>query len=1047
MGLVSFALRKPITIFVMVLFIALSAIIALRKMPIDIFPNLKLPVIYVAQPYGGLDPSQMEGFIASYYEYHFLYITGIKEVESKSIQGISLIKLTFHPDTDMRQALAETVAQVNRSQAFMPPGTVHPFIMRFDTGSVPVGQLVFSSTTHSLSEIQDLALFKVRPMFASLPGVSAPPPFGGNQRTIVISVNPERLRSYNLSADEVVKAINSGNIIIPSGNVRTGDLTKLTPINSVVEDIKELENIPIKLGQGPAIYLRDIGKVEDKADVVSGYALVNGYRSVYIPVTKRADASTWTVVNEIKKALPSFREVLPPDIKVSYEFDQSSYVRNAIGGLSIEAALGALLTGLVVLLFLQSWQSALIVVITIPIAIFSSIFALYLAGQTVNIMTLGGLALAVGILVDEATVTVENIQHHLAYGKSMAQSVVDSAKEIVIPKLLAMFCILAVFIPTFFMGGVPRALFVPLSLSVAFAMAASFLLSQTLVPIMAIYLGKNARKASLGGFNNFQERYSVTLKNLLNAKKTILVLYSAIVLVTILFIGGTIGTELFPSVETKQFKLRLRAPAGTRIERTEVITLNVIDIIRKEVGKNNIETSLAFVGTQPPSYPINTIYLWTSGPHEAVISIALKENVRGGIEKLKENLRGKIKKELPDVSISFEPSDIISQITSLGAQTPIEIAVVGKSIGAAKEYAKEIKKEVSKIPYIRDLQFGQPLDYPAININIDRKRAGQLGVTVEQVGRSLVAATSSSRFTDRNYWLDKAMGTAYQVQIEIPQSQVSSIGDLENIPAIPSGETRPLVSDVATLSQGTTVGEYDRLNNIRMVTLTANASGKDLGSISKYIFAALKKVSTVPTGIKVIVRGQIQLMTEAMNELGGGLLIAIIVIFLLLAANFQSFKLAFVIMSTIPGVMSGVLFLLFITGTTLNIQSFMGSIMAIGVAVSNSILLITFAEEYRKKGNSSIASAIEGSKTRLRPILMTSIAMIVGMLPMALGIGEGSEQTAPLGRAVIGGLLAGTFSTLTILPIIFAIIQNKSSIKSTSLDPTDPESVCYATIK
>ncbi len=1041
MGLVFFALRKPITILVCVLFIALSTVIALGKMPIDIFPNLRLPVIYVAQPYGGLDPSQMEGFITSYYEYHFLYITGIKEVESKSIQGVCLIKLTFHPDTDMRQALAETVVYVNRSQAFMPPGTVHPFIMRFDTGSVPVGQLVFSSAAHSLGEIQDLALFKVRPMFASLPGVSAPPPFGGNQRTIVVSVLPERLRSYNISPDEVVKAVANGNVITPSGNVRTGDLTRLTPINAVVDDIKELENIPIKLGQGPAIYLRDIGKVEDKTDVVTGYALVNGHRSVYIPVTKRADASTWNVVNEVKKALPLFREVLPPDIKVSFEFDQSNYVRNAIGGLGVETALGALLTGLVVFLFLRNFQSALIVVVTIPIAIFSSIFALYLAGQTINIMTLGGLALAVGILVDEATVTVENIHNHLTHGKSIAKAVVDSAGEIVTPKLLAMLCILAVFIPSFFMAGVPKALFIPLSLSVAFAMAASFLLSQTLVPVLAIYLEKNI-KTSETTFTITREKYSKTLSNLLSNRKIILVIYLIIVLVTILFVGKLVGGELFPNVDTKQFKLRIRAPIGTRIERTELITLNVLNVIKKVVGENNIETSLAFVGTQPPSYPINTIFLWTSGPHEAVISIALKER-KLPIEKLKEILRKKLKEKLPEVLISFEPADLISQITSLGAPTPIEIAIIGKSLKDLRLLSEKIKNEITKIPNLRDLQFGQPLDYPTIDINIDRKRAGQLGVTVNQVGHSLIAATSSSRFTQPNYWIDKTKGTAYQIQVEIPQSQISSIEDVGNVPVIPLGGSGPLIRDVAMLSYGTAVGEYDRINNIRMVTLTANISGKDLGSISKEISRVLKRIGDIPAGMKIKVRGQVQMMLETLQELQVGLLVAILVVFLLLAANFQSFRLSFVVMSTIPAVLSGVILLLLITRTTLNIQSFMGAIMAVGVAVANAILLVTFAEEYRKKGSSSIEAALQGAKARLRPILMTSLAMIVGMIPMALGIGEGSEQTAPLGRAVIGGLFAGTFATLTILPIVFAIMQEKSSIKPVSFDPTDPESIFY----
>src|SRR3989441_8381622 len=509
MWLINTAMRRPITILVIVIGIALSSILALARMPVDIFPDLNLPVIYVAQPYGGMDPAQMEGYLVSYYEYHFLYITGIEHVESKSIQSVGLVKLYFHPGTDMSQALAQTVSYVERARAFMPPGTVAPFVVRYDAGSVPVGYLVFSSETRGVGEIQDLALFRVRPMFATLPGVSAPPPFGGNQRTVVIRVDPDRLRAYNMSPEEVIKAVATGNTILPAGNVRTGDINRLAPLNSVVPQIQELGGLPIRIGEGPTVFLRDIGRVENGSDVLTGYALVNGRRTVYIPVTKRADASTLDVVNRVKAELPRMQALVPEDIKVSFEFDQSTYVKNAIRGLAIEGALGALLTGLMVLLFLQDMRSAVIVVTTIPFALLTAVVALWLAGQTINIMTLGGMALAIGILVDEATVEIENIHTHLARGEPVARAVLAATREALTPLLLALLSILAVFAPAFFMIGVARSLFIPLALAIGFSMLASYVLSTTLVPVLSIWLLKGRDAATHGPsfFDRLRERY------------------------------------------------------------------------------------------------------------------------------------------------------------------------------------------------------------------------------------------------------------------------------------------------------------------------------------------------------------------------------------------------------------------------------------------------------------------------------------------------------------------------------------------------------------
>lgn len=1050
MWLVTAALRRPISILVILIALALVSIAAMKKMPIDIFPVMGIPVVYVAQPYGGLDPSQMEGFISSYYEYHFLYITGIKEVESRSIQGVSLIKLTFHPGTNMSQAMAETVGYVNRARAFMPPGTVSPFVVRFDAGSVPVGNLVFSSSTRSLGEIQDLALFKVRPMFASLPGVSAPPPMGGNQRTVVVHVDPAKLRAHHLSPDQVVKAISTGNTISPSGTVRIGDKALLTPTNSVVSDIRSLEDIPLELGHGPTVYLRDVGWVENSSDILSGYALVNGKRAVFIPVSKRSDASTWSVVQEVKKALPSMQDAIPADIKVSYEFDQSGYVKNALMGLLTEGGLGAVLTGLMVFLFLRDVRSSLIVVITIPIAILFAVFALWIAGQTINIMTLGGLALAIGILVDLATVTIENVHVHLANGKSVARAKVDSAREIAMPVFLVLVCVLAVFVPSFFMTGVPAALFIPLSLAVGFAMVAAYLLSQTLVPILVIKLIKHPEEPmhEATGFSRFRNTYASYLTRLFAARRRIITFYFIGCFGVLLILSQLISIELFPSVDTGQFRMRLRAPVGTRVERTEEIAREVLNTIAAKVGDKNVDTSLVFIGTQPSSYPINTIYLWTSGPHEAVITVALKSGSGIHVDRLKEQLRNDIANTFPDLSISFEPGDLVGQVTNLGAQTPIEVAIVGKNLAEDKAFADKLKAELAKTKAIRDLQLGEALDYPALNITIDRMRAGQLGVTVDQIAKSLIAGTSSSRFTSPNYWLDKATGTAYQVQVEVPQFEMQSIDDVKALPAIVDpAVTGPFLRDVVSVEPATVMGEVHRLNNQRILTLTANIHGDNLKQATIDIQSAIARAGELPKGMKVLVRSQASLLLDTLSDLQGALLIAVIAIFLLLAATFQSFMLALLSLATVPVVLAGSGVMLFVTGTSLNIQSYLGTIMAIGVSVANAILLVTFAEQLRKQNGNATASAIEGGVKRLRPILMTAIAMIAGMVPMALALGEGGEQTAPLGRAVIGGLLASTFATLLVSPLIFSAMRDRSPTGSGSLDPDDPNSVHYDYIR
>src|SRR5688500_17998830 len=700
LNLVSFALRRPISIVVFVIAIILAGLLAAQRMSRDVFPDLGVPTLYVAQPYGGMDPSQMEGFITNYYEYHFLYINGIEHVESKNIQGVALIKLQFHPGTNIAAAMAETVAYVNRARAFMPTGTIGPFIMRFDAGSVPVGNLVFSSDDPNvqIKDMQDAALFKVRPMFATLPGVSAPPPFGGSPRTVVIRADPDRLRSYNMSPDEVVTAISKGNMISPSGNIRIGDSMPMVPVNSVASSVKVLEDVPIRFAGTKTIFVRDIGTVEDSSDIQTGFAIVNGRRTVYIPVTKRADASTLSVVSLVKESLPKFQSVLPPGVKVSYQFDQSPYVTRAIAGLTVEGALGAALTGLMVVLFLRDWRSALVVVLNIPLSIAAALLALWMSGQTVNIMTLGGLALAVGILVDEATVTIENIHTHLGQGRPLARAALDATTETTVPRLLAMLCILAVFIPAFFMQGAAKSLFVPLALAVGFSMIASYILSSTLVPILAIWVLRPGdvqhheaeRAAHRGFFERLRARYSGIATNVVRLRWIVVPIYLVVALLIIVVIGRALGREIFPIVDAGQFTLRVRGPAGTRIEKTEQIALQSLDAIKREVGADNVEITMGFIGVQPGAYPVNTIHLWTSGSEEAVLQVQLKPG-KARVEQLKETLRKKLPNELPGVRFSFEPSDIVSRVMSFGSPTPVQVAVTGPDFAADREYAERLK--------------------------------------------------------------------------------------------------------------------------------------------------------------------------------------------------------------------------------------------------------------------------------------------------------------------------------------------------------------------
>jgi multidrug efflux pump subunit AcrB len=742
--------------------------------------------------------------------------------------------------------------------------------------------------------------------------------------------------------------------------------------------------------------------------------------------------------------LPKMRALVPEDVHIDLAFDQSIYVKAAMTGVVTEGLLGAVLTGLMVLLFLGDWRSALIVVLTIPFSLLAAVVGLRLLGHTVNIMTLGGLALAVGILVDEATVAVENIHRHLEGTSSANRAVVDAMREVILPRFLAMLCVIAVFIPSFFMVGVGRALFPPLALAVAFSMIASYLLSSTLVPVLAVWLFRNRhlKESKPGLFVRVQERYARFAGGVVRLRWPVLLIY-VVICVPLLFLVGRVGTELFPRADTGQFQLRVRAPAGTRLEKTEEIVRDVDRAIRDEVGDPLVKMTLANIGNPPWSYPVNAVYTWNAGPQEAVLLVALKPGKRPSVDALQERLRKKLAERWPGVRFSFESGDIVSQVLNFGAPTPINVTVSGKNLAETRAFTQKLANELARIPALRDVQIPQALDYPTLDVQIDRERAGQLGVNVDRVAKSIVAATSSSALTTPNYWTDPQTGVPYRVAVRVPENQLSSADDLRNLPVMPDGAPRPLVADVATVTPGKTPGELDHWNSQRMVSVIANVAGHDLAAAARQVEAAIKRVGAPPRGSTVAAHGQVEQMLNTLSSLREGLLLAVVVILLLLAANFQSLRAALVIVSTVPAVLAGVLLALLATGTSLNVQSMMGAIMSVGVAVANAVLLVTFARERRRAGDDPVAAAIAAARARLRPILMTSAAMIAGMIPLALGIGEGGAQAAPLGRAVIGGLLASTIATLVVLPAVFVVGERGGAWRSASLDPDDPDSSAY----
>lgn len=1091
MNLIRFALRKPISILVLVTGLFFFGVKAVNTVKIDIFPDIDLPVIYLSHPYGGLTPDQMEAYFGKNYLNLMLYVSGVKSIETKNIQALTLMKLTFYEGTNMAQAAAEVTAFSSRAQNNFPPGTTPPFIIRFDASTLPVGQLVLSSAKRSNNELQDLANVYVRSGFSSIHGLVSSAPFGGNSRTIVIKADPQLLRSHNMTPDQLVAALRINNQTTPAGTIRIGDKNYFTPANTTIKAVKDFENIPLFTGGIQNLYLKDVATVEDGADVTSGYVLVNGRRSVYLPITKSASASTWDVVQGLKKTIPRFQSLLPEDVALTYEFDQSVYVINSVKSLLTEGAIGAILTGLMVLLFLGDARGALIVIFTIPACIISGVLFLNLFGQTINIMTLSGLALAIGILVDESTVTIENIHQHLDMGKPKALAIWDACKEITFSKLLILLCILAVFAPAFTMKGIPGSLFMPLALAIGFSMITSYILAQTLVPVLANWMMKGHKKyprvmsagkkeavteddkefiasgitkeseadmqeqremmpvqqaltgqKKLRRFERFRARFIRFMERILPLRRLVALAYIFGALALATFFLTIIGRDVLPRSNAGQFQVRMSDPDGTRIEKTERDVLKMLEVLYSIVGRKNVSISSAMVGMHGSQYSTNPIYLFMAGPQDAVLQVALKESYKTDMDTLKDVFRKEVAQVLPQVKLSFEPIELTDKILSQGSPTPIEVKIIGKNKKDNELFAGKVIDKLKQIPYLRDVKLGTAIHAPAIDINIDRVRAAQMGTNLNDISRSLIAATSSSRFTEKNLWVDPKLSLSYNVQVQVPVNEMTSIADVNEIPVSPNA-ARPVLGDVATIKMDSIYGENDNIGAVPVLSVTANLYKKDLGTAAEDVNNAISSIDNLPRGLTIETRGMTQVLTETLNSLQSGLLVAIVVIFLMLAANFQSFKVSLVVLCTVPAVLVGSLGLLLLTGSTLNLQSYMGMIMSVGVSISNSVLLVTNAEELRLRDGNALLAAKEAASIRLRPILMTSVAMVVGMIPMAIGIGDGGDQASPLGRAVIGGLVASTFAALLILPLVFSWVQAKAGIRSASLDPGDKKSAHY----
>jgi len=1044
MWIVRLALRRPYTFVVMSILIMILGVVAIVRTPTDIFPNIDIPVINVAWQFTGLSAEQMSDRIVYNYERSLTTtVNDIEHIESQSLNGIGIIKVYFHPHTNIASAIAQVTAISQSTVKQLPPGTTPPFIITYNASSVPILQLGLSGAGLTEQQLADMAQNFVRTGLITVSGIAVPYPYGGKQRTVMVDLNTAAMQAKGLSPNDIVNAVNAQNIILPSGTAKMGSYEYYIETNASAETIKDLNYLPVKTVNGSTIYIRDIGNVRDGFTPQTNIVRVNGERSTLISILKLGDASTLDVIAGVRKILPSIEASLPVHVDIHALSDQSLFVKASIIGVVREGGIAACLTGLMILLFLGSWRSTLIIAVSIPLSVLTSLTLLSSLGETINIMTLGGLALAVGILVDDATVEVENINRNLDQGKEIIQAILDGASQIAVPALVSTLSICIVFVPMFFLTGVPHYLFVPLAEAVVFAMLASYLLSRTLVPTMARYLlieqTEDERREQTDrsrnplvrmqarfevGFEKVRERYHGVLAAAMRHRGVFVACFLGFCILSFALLT-VVGEDFFPSVDSGEFKLHMRAPTGTRIEDTAAICDDVEKDIRQVVPSSELVTILDNIGL--PYSTLNLSYSTSApvGPADADIQVELAPKHHKTEQYVRE-LRTRLNHDFPGVTFYELPVDIVTQILNFGLPAPIDVQIVGRNLYGNREFADRLINRLKIIPGITDLRIQQPFDYPRMYIDVDRTKASQVGFTQREVAGDVLIALSGSFQTQPQFWLDPKTGVSYSITTQTPQYLVQSPQDLQNIPVTNGTSPPQILGGLASFSRGAEMAEVTHYNIAPAIDIYGGVDQRDLGGVSSDISKLVEKAKKeLPAGSSIVIRGQIQTMNSSFIGLLAGLGFSIVLVYLLIVVNFQSWLDPFIILTALPAALAGIVWFLFLTGTTISVPALTGAIMCIGVATANSILLISFSKEKLQAGKTAIDAALDAGFTRFRPVLMTALAMIIGMLPMSLGLGEGGEQNAPLGRAVIGGLLFATVATLFFVPVVFSILHTR----------------------
>jgi CzcA family heavy metal efflux pump len=1042
MWIVRLALNRPYTFIVASILILVLGFSSIATTPTDIFPNIDIPVVTVIWSYSGLPAKEMEQRITTFSEFVMAVVNDVKAIDSQTVNGASVIRISFQPQVRIDAAMSQVGAAVNSIRFRMPPGVNPPWIVRFSASTVPIIQLSLSSDTLSESEIYDYGLFRVRQQLTTVPGTLLPTPYGGVARQIMVDLDQNALLAKGLTPIDVTAAINAQNVTLPSGTAKVGSREYTVSTNSSPVDALMLNDVPIKTVNGSLVYMRDIAHVRDGWSVQQNVARANGKPAALLTIMKTGSVSTLDIVNQIKNdVLPASRAAAPKGLKITELFDQSIFVKASIAGVLREGVIAASLTALMILLFLGSWRSTLIIAISIPLSILSSIIVLSAMGETMNTMTLGGLALAIGILVDDATVTIENIHRHMD-GQPLREAVLIGASEIATPTLVSTLTICIVFVSVVFLTGPAKFLFTPMALAVVFAMLASYLLSRTLVPVLVNFLlGAEHTPPNVGprgflghvsdrfndGFVWVQSRYTRALEMTLENRKPALI-GSIAIMSTAFLLLPFVGRDFFPSVDAGQIKLHIRARAGTRIETTKVIFSRVEDQIRKTIPAQETDLIMDNIGLTPETFNYAFGDGATIGSADGEVLIALNKHHHPTGKYVKE-LRSQLQKQFPDLTFFFQPADMVTQILNFGLPSPIDVQVQGYD-PANYQIARRLRSRLATVPGAVDVHMHQVVDAPDLHLDIDRVRAAQFGLTQQDVANSLYISLSSSAAVQPNFWLDPKMGITYAVAAQTPQYSIDSINALQNtpIPMHTLNNRTEVLGNMATLTPAVLPVVINHHNGAPVFDVYANTQDSDLGSVAAKVNRIVKEESrSLPPGTKIIVRGQVESMNEAFDRLGLGLAFAALLVYLLMVVNYQSWLDPFIIICALPGAFCGIVWALFLTQTTFNVPSLMGAIMSIGVATANSILLVTFANELRARGIAPMEAAITAGYTRLRPIIMTACAMIIGMVPMALGLGEGGEQNAPLARAVIGGLTLATFATLFFVPLMFTVIHGRDN--------------------